>query len=83
MQSRTGNGKAERIRVNAGSPKREATSRKTGDVIEAVGTKKTNIKCGITQVTQRRIGHPKYQGEPRKPSGEIGEPDVGQRKEWP
>jgi len=48
-----------------------------------VGTKKTNIECGITQVMQRRIGHPKYQGEPRKPPGDIGEPDVRQRKKWP
>ena len=53
-----------------------AAGRKTGDVVKMVGTKKTNIECGITQVTQRRIGYPRYQGEPKKPSGDIGELDV-------
>ena len=54
-----------------------------GNVAEAVGTKKTNIKCGDTQVKQRRVGYPKYQGEPTRPSGQVGEPDVRERKELP
>jgi hypothetical protein len=70
-------------RRNAGSPNGQATRRKTGNAVKMVGTKKTNIECGITQVMQRRIGYPRYQGEPRKPPGDIGEPDVRQRKKWP
>lgn len=84
MQSRTGNGKVERNRGNAGSPNQQAVwSQDSGNVAEAVGTKKTNIKCGIMQMTQRRVGYPKCQGEPTRPSGQVGEPDVRQRKEWP
>jgi hypothetical protein len=83
MQSQTGNGQAERRRQTAGSPNAQATRRKTGNAVKMVGTKKTNIECGITQVTQRRIGYPRYQGEPRKPSGDIGEPDVRRRKNGP
>ncbi|GAA3732278.1 hypothetical protein GCM10022269_07030 [Sphingorhabdus rigui] len=45
-QSGTGNGKAERTGVDAGSPNQQAIGRKTGNVAEAVGTKKTNIMCG-------------------------------------
>jgi hypothetical protein len=83
MQSQTGNGQAERRRQTAGSPNAQATRRKTGNAVKMVGTKKTNIECGITQVTQRRIGYPRYQGEPRKPSGDVGEPDVRRRKNGP
>lgn len=84
MQSRTGNGKVERNRGNAGSPNQQAVwSQDSGNVAEAVGTKKTNIKCGIMQMTQRRVGYPKCQGEPTRPSGQVGEPDVRQRKDWP
>jgi|GEM_PF-4530322 len=84
MQSQTGNGKVERNRGNAGSPIRQAAwSQDQGNVAEEVGTKKTNIKCGIMQVTQRRVGYPKCQGEPIWLSGQVGEPDVRKRKEWP